>query len=298
LAEGSMVRDALHPDRIVIGVSDDWSRQLLRRLYAPFHAPVLTLTPSGAELVKYSSNAFLAMKVTFANEISRMAEQVGVNIDDAMEAVGHDRRIGGRFLRAGPGFGGSCFDKDLRALVAFAGEQGLPFRLGRATLQANNDRLEHVRDLVSSVAPHLRGTKVAVLGLAFKPGTDDVRESRAFPLIEMLLSAGATVHAHDPVAIPRFRREWGRTHPQGTGPRLRFSDNMVSTVSRADLAILHTDWPDYQRWSSKWTRAMRRPLLIDLRRGLVHRGSSDGELRVVSLGDGSSRPSRVPRGAP
>ncbi|MGA9043934.1 MAG: UDP-glucose/GDP-mannose dehydrogenase family protein [Thermoplasmata archaeon] len=290
LAEGTMVQDALQPDRAVIGTSGGWSRRLLTRLYAPFHVPVLALTPSGAELVKYSSNTFLAMKVTFANEISRLAEQLDVNVDDVMGAVGEDARIGRRFLRAGPGFGGSCFDKDIRALVTYAADRGLPFRLGRATLRANADRIDHIRDLVRSVAPSLNGKRIAVLGLAFKPGTDDVRESRAFPLIEMLLEEGAAVQAHDPAAVPRFRREWARLHPRKEGRRPRFSTDVLGTLARADLAILHTDWPEYRRWSRAWTSRMTAPIVIDLRRGLSCQAPGLAGVRVISLGVGGSPP--------
>ncbi len=288
LAEGTMVHDALHPDRVVIGTSDEWSRRLLFRLYAPFHTSVVALTPSGAELVKYSSNAFLAMKVTFANEVSRVSERLGVNVDDVMDAVGRDPRIGRHFLRAGPGFGGSCFEKDLRAIVTYAADLGLPFRLGRATLQANADRVDQVRDLVRAVLPRPRGRRVAVLGLAFKPGTDDVRESRAFPIIEMLLREGATVQAHDPVAIPRFRREWARLYPGAKDRRLRFSSSIPAALTRADLAILQADWSVYQHWSAVWSRRMAQPVVVDLRRGLRRRFRGMAGTRIISLGVGGS----------
>ncbi len=296
LAEGTMVHDSLHPDRVVIGTTDDWSRRLLARLYAPFRTSVVALTPSGAELVKYSSNAFLAMKVTFANEISRLAERLGVDVDDVMKAVGEDARIGHRFLRAGPGFGGSCFDKDIRALVTFAADLGLPFRLGRATLHANADRVDQVRDLVHSVLPRLSGRRVTVLGLAFKPGTDDVRESRAFPIIEMLLQEGATVQAHDPVAISRFRREWERLHPGARERHPRFLDDIPGALARADLAILQADWPIYRHWSPVWSRRMARPIVLDLRRDLARQSPSMAGTRIISLGVGSaSSPARLGR---
>lgn len=295
LAEGTMVHDTLHPDRAVIGTSDLRSRRLLTRLYRPFGAPIVALTPSGAELVKYSSNAFLAMKVSFSNEISRLAEHLGVNIDDVMGAVGEDVRIGRRFLTAGPGFGGSCFDKDIRALVTYSADLGLPFRLGRATLQANADRTEHVRDLVHSVLPRLTGKRIAVLGLAFKAGTDDVRESRVFPLIDMLLEEGAIVRAHDPVAVPRFRKEWARLHTSGGPRRLHFSKTAREALTHADAAILHTDWPEYRGWSVSWSRRMKNPTVIDLRRALpVGNGPAAG-LRLVRLGVGTSGQVPSPR---
>lgn len=286
LAEGSMVQDTLFPERAVIGTSDLRSRRLLTQIYRPFRAPVVALTPSGAELVKYSSNAFLAMKVSFANEISRLSEHLGVDIDEVMEAVGRDSRIGRRFLKAGPGFGGSCFGKDIRALVCFAGDLGLPFRLGRATLRANADRIDHVRELVHSVVPKLTGKRIAVLGIAFKAGTDDVRESRAIPLIEMLLAEGAVVRAHDPVAVPRFRREWARLHPEGSHNRLHFARTVREVLLHADAAILHTDWSEYRSWSRSWSRRMKAPIVIDFRRAIQTGTSQTAGLRLVALGNG------------
>ncbi len=287
LAEGTMVRDALRPERVVVGAREAWAQALLRRLYRPFRTQVVVLTPSGAELVKYSSNTFLAMKVSFANEIARVAERLDVNVDDVMAAVGADSRIGRRFLVAGPGFGGSCFDKDVRALATFMGDLGVPRRLARATLRANDDRVGHVFDLVHAVEPRLAGRRVALLGLAFKAGTDDVRESRALPILERLLAEGAQVRAHDPVAVPRFQREWARRHPGATGARLRFVDSAPDALAGADLAILQADWPEYARWPAGWSRRMNAPVLVDLRRAVRPAVARSAGLRVLALGVGA-----------
>lgn len=283
LAEGSMVRDAVHPERVVIGVSDRRSRQWLHGLYDPFHAPVHMLSPSGAELVKYGSNAFLAAKVSFANEIARLAERLGLNVDGVMAAVGADSRIGAKFLRAGPGFGGSCFDKDVRALVARSKELKVRFRTGESALLTNDDQLEHVLHLIEQYGGPLRGKTVAVLGLAFKAGTDDVRESRAFPIIRGLRARGARVQGHDPVARAAFAREW-RDGGWGPTTNVALARTPELALRGADLAVLQADWPEYVAWDPRWSRSMRTPLVIDLRRALRRSSAARAGLTVVALG--------------
>jgi UDPglucose 6-dehydrogenase len=285
LAEGSMVHDALHPERVVIGTSEAWTARVLCSLFGPFHAPIHVLTPSGAELVKYSANSFLALKVSFANEVSRMAEALGTDVDSVLGAVGQDPRIGSRFLRAGPGFGGSCFTKDLRAITARARELGSRFRSAEAALVINADQTEHAFRLVQGAAGRLKGKRIAFLGLAFKANTDDVRESRAFPILRALSAAGARVVAHDPVATARFQEVWGRP-TNGRAGRVRFVRSVEGALTGADLAVLHTDWPDYARWPVRWTRRMRRPLLVDLRRAVPARVARAAGLRVIALGNG------------
>ncbi len=286
LAEGTMVRDALHPDRVVAGTRDPRSRAWLKSVYRPFGAPSFFLTPTGAELVKYSSNAFLALKVSFANEISRMAEKLGPNVDQVMEAVGADPRIGRRFLKAGPGFGGSCFQKDLQALVVRAHELGVQFRSGEVALTINDEQTKHVLTLVRSATGPLEGKTVTVLGVAFKAGTDDVRESRAFPLVSGLIREGARVRVHDPVALSNFRREWERRPSHGPG-RVEFCRSASESLAGADVAVLQADWSVYRRWRPEWTRRMKEPILVDLRRSVNVRAPGVAGLRVLALGVGS-----------
>ena len=284
LSEGSLVSDALQPSRVVIGTSEPRASRLLRRLYAPFRSPVFELSPSGAELVKYSANSFLALKVSFANEISRVAEAVGTDIDEVMEAVGSDPRIGPRFLKAGPGFGGSCFDKDVRAISRKTRDLHRPFRLAEATLQVNEEQVDHVLRLVRRAAGGtLRGRTVALLGLAFKEGTDDVRESRAMPIAEALLAAGATVRGHDPVAKENFALAWRDLHPRPNA-RLRLFSSLPAALDGVDLAVLQAPWPLYRSWRREWTGRMRVPLLVDLRRALSPARAADSGLRLVALG--------------
>jgi UDPglucose 6-dehydrogenase len=286
LSEGRMVEDAVHPARIVIGSREARARRRLRAAYDGFPAPVVELSPAGAELVKHASNEFLALKVSYANELARWSERLGTDVDAIVDAIGGDPRIGKAFLRAGPGFGGSCFDKDLRAFDRRGEMLGVAPRIPRAVLAVNDDQTAHAFDLVRSAARNLRGKNVAVLGLAFKVGTDDVRESRAFPIVERLVAAGARVRVHDPTALANFRREWERRgSPRG---RLVFARSARAALSGADVAVLQADWPEYREWPSSWTRAMRRPVLVDLRRGLDSAVAVRSGLRIVALGRGSS----------
>lgn len=302
LAEGSMIRDAIAPERVVVGTRDRYSRAWLRDVYRPFRAPLFELSPTGAELVKYASNAFLALKVSYANELSRMAERLGVHVDRVLEAVGADPRIGPRFLNAGPGYGGSCFDKDLRAIVASARDLGLRFRLGEATLRVNDEQTEHALQLIEQAAGPLKDRKVAVLGLAFKPGTDDVRESRAFPLVGGLVGGGALPRVHDPVALGRFRDAWERGAGSGRhrDAPIEYRRTVEAALDGADVAVLQTDWPVYHGWTKAWTRRMARGLLVDLRRALPPAAARRANLEVISLGVGTSADGSVdgPRDVP
>ena len=296
LSEGRMVRDALAPARIVLGVADRPSGRRLRAAYAGFAAPVLELSLAEAELVKHASNGFLALKVSYANELSRWTERLGGNVDAVAAAMGADPRIGPAFLRAGPGFGGSCFEKDLRAFARRAEQLGIPSHAPRAVLAINAAQTEHAVDLIRAAVPSLRGKKVAVLGLAFKAGTDDVRESRAFPVIDQLVAAGARVRAHDPAARENFEREW-RRRARGAPGAVTFTRSVPEALRGADLAVVQVDWPEYRRWPSSWTRAMRRPLLVDLRRGIPRSTASRAALGVVALGVGRAAPPESSSGA-
>lgn len=280
-----MVQDALEPERIVVGVTDARSLRYLVRAYRGFKAPMLKLSPAGAELVKYASNAYLALKVSYANELSRWTERLGENVDDVVSAVGLDPRIGTAFLKAGPGFGGSCFDKDLRAFLDRARELGIRMRSAEAALAINDEQTDHAFELIRRTAGGLRGKTVTVLGLSFKAGTDDVRESRAFPIVDRLIQAGASVRVHDPFALGNFRREW-RRRTSRSGHRITFSSSIRRSLKGTDLAVIQTDWPEYLPWRSRWSESMRRPLVVDLRRALRPPAGDRSGLRVVALGVG------------
>jgi len=287
LAEGSMIRDVLTPERIVIGVDDRRDAALLRRVYRGFPAPILELTPSGAELVKYASNAFLATKVAFVNEISRLSERIGVEIDPVAEAVGLDSRIGAKFLVAGPGFGGSCFEKDVRALASRARELGVRLPLVESLVPTNDAQTHHAFEIIRDALGGLRRRRIALLGLSFKSGTDDVRETRALPIALEALRGGAEVRVHDPVATRKFLALWKELVGSRLGPPIA-CNRVTEALRGADAAVVHSPWPEYLRFPSSWTGIMRKPLVIDLRRALPPAVRRRSDLRWVGLGSGSS----------
>jgi UDPglucose 6-dehydrogenase len=284
LAEGTAVRDALHPSRIVLGVSDRRTEAALRGAYAGFPAPILVLSPTAAELVKYASNAMLATRVSFTNEVSRLAEKLGVDVYPVMGAVGLDPRIGSKFLAAGPGFGGSCFTKDLHALLAAAAAVGVDLPVTSATLKVNDDQARHVVELAAAATGSVRGRAVAVLGLAFKPDTDDVRESRAFPIVAELLRRGARVRLHDPAAGTNFMA--------GLDPKLRarhrrsirLVDSLRTAVAGADLAVIQADWDEYRRAPLALWGRLRRRLIVDARRTLDGAALARRGIEYVAIG--------------
>ncbi|MGI0151111.1 MAG: nucleotide sugar dehydrogenase, partial [Thermoplasmata archaeon] len=301
LAEGTMVRDALRPERIVLGVSRAKDGATLRRLYAGFRAPIAVLTPTGAELVKYASNAFLATKITLANEFARIAERVGVDVDPVLEAVGRDSRIGPKFLSAGPGFGGSCFEKDARAIIGAARGMGLRLSTLEAVVRSNAEQSAHAYSLVRDAMGGSRGRRIALLGLSFKADTDDVRGSRALPIAKAALADGASVRVHDPVSVGKFRKEWRSTGPPPGS--IRFCRSPEEALRGADAAVLHTPWPEYAAFPTEWTDLMRSPLVIDLRRALVESVRRRRDVVWVGLGaaprppfasGNGARPDRAP----
>src|SRR6266700_6286477 len=202
LREGAAIRDFQHPDRIVVGIEDERAKEIMAELYRPLYlnaAPILYTSRRTAELIKYAANAFLATKITFINEIAELCERVGADVQEVARGVGLDNRIGTKFLHAGPGFGGSCFPKDTRALVKMALDHDVPLRIVEAVLAVNDNRKRAMaRKVAGAVGGSLRGKTIAVLGLTFKPETDDMREAPSIPLVTGLLDMGAKVRAHDP----------------------------------------------------------------------------------------------------
>src|SRR5256885_26747 len=261
LKEGAAIDDFLKPDRIVIGSPSEKARSIMAELYAPFvrtESPIYFMDPRSAELTKYASNAMLATRISFMNEVANLCERVGADVDSVRKAMGSDERIGQRFLFPGCGYGGSCFPKDVKALIATARTQGLDFTLLSA-VDAVNDRQKRL--LAQKAKQHfgadnLRGRKFGVWGLAFKPKTDDLRHAPALALIDELLADGAVVSAHDPVAMDNARGHYG--------DRIHFVNNPYLAVDGADALFLVTEWnefrqPDFVRIKA----AMKQPVLFD-----------------------------------
>ena|SRR5579872_4060647 len=277
LREGTAVRDFLYPDRIVIGANSERASEILREIYEPLTngsyyqnaeripaptgariPPRLILTSAkSAELIKHASNAFLAMKISFINAVANVCEQVGADVDQVTEGIGSDSRIGSRFLRPGIGYGGSCFPKDVSAFQAVSEESGYEFRLLQEVSSINASQRKRYLRKVRKALWNLRGKKVAVLGLAFKGGTDDIRESPAISIAESLLRDGCQVVAYDPAAMERAREVL-------TGSSIHFAANPYEAARGADALLILTDWHEFAELDLERLRAeLHYPLVID-----------------------------------
>ena len=261
LREGAAIRDFKWPDRIVVGISDERGRKVLGDIYRPLsfnQAPVMYTARRTAELIKYAANAFLATKITFINEIADLAEKVGADVQEVARGIGLDNRIGSKFLHAGPGFGGSCFPKDTRALVKIAQDHDAQLRIVEAVLGVNDNRKRAMaRKVASAAGGSLRGKTVAVLGLTFKPDTDDMREAPSIPLVTGLLDMGARVRAHDPVGMEQAKREL---------PDIEYCEDPYACAKGADVMVLVTEWVQYRAMDlERLKAAMAQPVVVDLR---------------------------------
>ncbi|MEM3086494.1 MAG: UDP-glucose/GDP-mannose dehydrogenase family protein [Halobacteria archaeon] len=259
LREGSAVHDLLHPDRIVVGAPDPKTAGEVAALYAKLKAPVVRTTPATAEMIKYASNAALAAKISFANEMGNLAKALGVDVYEVMEGVGLDKRIGRAFLDAGAGFGGSCFPKDVRALRALAKEKGTGTEVMDATLRVNDHQPERMVALLEKHVGTLAGKTVAVLGLAFKPDTDDIRESRALEAIRILRQREARVRAYDPLAIEATRKVF---------PDIEYAASSPDALAEADGALVMTAWPEFRKIPAEAWRSLKHRVVVDGRRAV------------------------------
>lgn len=261
LREGAAIRDFKFPDRIVVGTHDERARKVISEIYRPLYlnkAPVIFTSRRTAELTKYAANAFLATKITFINEIADLAEKVGADVQEIARGIGLDNRIGSKFLHAGPGFGGSCFPKDTRALIKTAQDHDAPMRIVEAVLAVNENRKRAMARKVASVfGGTLRGKTVSVLGLTFKPNTDDMRESPAIPLITALQDLGAKIRAYDPEGMEQSKTELSD---------ICYCDGPYSCADGADALVIVTEWEQFRALDlDRLKRAMACPVIIDLR---------------------------------
>ena len=259
LKEGAALEDFMKPDRVVLGVASDYARSIMAEIYAPFvrtGKPVIFMDIASAEMTKYAANAMLATRISFMNEIANLCERVGANVDLVRRGIGSDSRIGPSFLFPGPGYGGSCFPKDVKALVRTAAAAGSPLRVLEAVEAANDHQKTRLHAKVSAALGTVRGTRIAVWGLSFKPQTDDMRESPALVLIAALLADGATVCVHDPVAVEEARRRIGEA--------VEYAETSYDAVRGADALVIATDWNEYRHPDfNRIRQSMRRPIVID-----------------------------------
>lgn len=261
LREGAAIADFKRPDRIVIGTEDEGAQAVMREVYRPLYlnkAPLVFTTRRTSELIKYAGNAFLAMKITFINEIADLCEKVGADVQDVAWGIGLDKRIGSKFLHAGPGYGGSCFPKDTIALVKTAQDSGTPLRLIETTVAINDQRKRSMaRKVIAACGGDVRGKSIAVLGLTFKPNTDDMRDAPSISLIQALQDRGAAIRVYDPEGMKQAREvidnvDWT------TGP--------YDAVTGADGVVIVTEWDEFRALDlGKMRKAMKVPILVDLR---------------------------------
>ena len=261
LREGSAIEDFMRPDRIIIGTNSKAAADILKELYRPLYlleTPMLHTNIETAELIKYAANTFLATKITFINEISELCEKVGANVQEVARGIGLDGRIGGKFLHAGPGYGGSCFPKDTRALVQTATEHGTPLKVVETVVEVNSERKRRMSDkIVTACGGSVRQKTIAVLGLTFKPNTDDMRESPSLSIVPALQAAGATIRAFDPQGMDEARELL---------PDTIFCSDAYEAMAGADALVIVTEWNEFRLLNLKRVKAlMLDPILIDLR---------------------------------
>jgi len=285
LREGSAVQDFQNPDRVVLGSTDQEAAHRVAQLYLPLRAPIVITDLYTAEMIKYASNAFLATKISFINEIAQICERLGADVKEVATGMGYDKRIGRAFLDAGLGYGGSCFPKDVRALAHMADEAGLHPQLLHAVMDINHDQRRLVVSKLIAILGSLRGCTIGVLGLAFKPNTDDMREAASVDIIRWVTSQGAIVHVYDPVAS-----KTGREALEREGIRMEdicFCKNAYEVAEETDALLIVTEWNEFKSLNMLQIRnSMRRPVLIDGRNiyeademnrlGFIYRGMGRG----------------------
>jgi UDPglucose 6-dehydrogenase len=261
LREGAAIGDFKRPDRIVVGSDVEWARDVMRAIYRPLflnESPLLFTSRRSSELIKYAANAFLATKITFINEMADLCEKLGANVQDVSRGIGLDNRIGPKFLHAGPGYGGSCFPKDTLALLKTAQDNETPVRVVEAVVQANDLRKRAMgRKIINALGGDVRGMKVGLLGLTFKPNTDDMRDAPSIAIVQTLLDAGAIVHAHDPEGMEEAAKIL---------PDVVMTDSAYSAAQDAHAVALVTEWDAYRALDlKKLHAAMAGDVLVDLR---------------------------------
>jgi len=255
LREGKAVHDFMHPDRIVIGGDDPRAQAIIKSLYSGYTCPVLAVDTKTAEMIKYVSNAFLATKISFSNEVGNICKRLGIDTYKVMEGVGLDARISPFFLNSGLGFGGSCFPKDVKALIGKASEINYEPKLLKTVLAVNDDQPGMLLQLLKKHVPILEGKRIAVLGLAFKNDTDDIRESRAIPVIGALLAERADVVAYDPMAAEHMKRVF---------PNIDYCESADEALIGADACIIATEWAEFKKLGG--FNRMKKPIVIDGRK--------------------------------
>lgn len=277
LAQGTAVQDTLHASRIVIGVEDVFSETILKEVYKNFDAPLLTTNRRSAEMIKYASNDFLALKISYINEIANLCEIIGADIEDVAKGMSFDSRIGSKFLNAGIGYGGSCFPKDTKALSWLANYNDNEIKTIKAAIEVNeNQKLKLVKK-AAKYYKDFRGLKIAVLGLTFKPGTDDLREAPSLVTVPLLIDDGAKVKAWDPVGVENFKKH--------VSNGITYYDTIEETLEDTDLCFIFTEWEEIKKLDpSIFTKKMKTPIVIDGRNCFRSGAMKDVPIVYESIG--------------
>lgn len=256
LREGSAIEDFMHPDRIVIGVKSKKAEDILKELYRPLNAPVVVTDIKAAELIKHASNSFLAMKISFINAISQVCDRIGADVTEVSKGIGFDKRIGNKFLNAGIGFGGFCFPKDLAAFIRIAEKAGYDFGLLKEVENINEDQKRSVLKRIEKLIWNLAGKTITILGLSFKPDTDDIRYAPALDIIELLEKEGVRVKAYDPAAMPKAKALLKK--------RIKFCKDAYDAAKDSDCLLVATEWNEFKELDFKKIRKlMRQPVIVD-----------------------------------
>ena len=260
LREGSAIDDFMHPDRVVIGAENDEAIAIMKDLYSPLYlieTPFVITNIETAELIKYASNAFLATKISFINEMANLCELLGADVHDVAKGMGLDNRIGRKFLHAGPGYGGSCFPKDTTAIYQLAKAKGYELKIIGASIEVNRRQRQIMFEKIKNAMKDLKGKTIAILGLSFKPNTDDIRDAPAIDIIRQLLQAGATVRAFDPVAVPNAK---------AILPEVTYCNETYETLNNADALVFMTEWNQFRSLDlDKIMQLLRQPIIFDFR---------------------------------
>lgn len=262
LAQGTAVHDTLHAARIIIGTESKWAENILMNIYKPFNLPIVSVSRRSAEMIKYASNDFLALKISYMNDIANLCELVGADVQDVAQGMSFDQRIGSKFLNAGIGYGGSCFPKDTKALEYLARQNGYELRTIKAAIDVNKDQKIMLYRKACRRLITFSGLKVAVLGLTFKPGTDDLREAPSLENVPLLLEGGAEIYAYDPVGKENFSRRYPEgKNGQGT---IKYVDNVEEALKDANVCFVFTEWGDIKAIKpEEYKKLMRTPLVYD-----------------------------------
>jgi UDPglucose 6-dehydrogenase len=286
LREGSAISDFLRPDRVVIGSTDERATDIMLDIYSPLrraHVPFVLTTVESAELIKYASNAFLATKISFINEVAQLCERVGADVETVAHGMGLDKRIGPKFLHPGPGFGGSCFPKDSRAIVQIATDHGMSFRIMEAVLEVNEStKLRMVDKILDALGGNASGATVGVLGLSFKPETDDMRESPAIEIVGGLLDRGAAIRAFDPASMEESHTIW---------PNVTYCEDAYDAAKGADAIVIITEWNEFRVLElERLAELMKSRMVIDLRNIYEPQKLAEAGFQYISLGRKTADP--------